>query len=58
MELAQEYLRRHATPFQAYIELQRSLMRRYINRGGTPQQWCESLAPVYARTFRWMLEQN
>lgn len=52
---AMEIIRRHVaaqpTGFAAYIALQCALMRRYLARGGTAEDFCQRLAPVYRRRF-------
>lgn len=51
MILAQQYLGKKGDPFAAYMALQRALLARYISRGGTPEQWCERLAPAFQRRY-------
>jgi hypothetical protein len=51
MILAQEYLARYGTCFDAYMALQRALMQRYLTRGGTKELWCERFAPAFRRRY-------
>ena len=55
MILAQKYLARYATPFAAYMALQRALMMHYLSRGGSEQKWCERMAPLFHRRYERML---
>jgi hypothetical protein len=55
MILAQKYLARHATPFAAYMALQRALMMLYMSRGGTEKDWCERIAPRFHQRYHEML---
>ena len=56
MILAQKYLARYETPFAAYMALQRALMLHYLSRGGTEQNWCERIAPLFHRRYERMLQ--
>ncbi len=56
MLYGQIFLSRHSTPFSAYNHLQRTLMRRYLNRGGTLEQWCTRFAPAFRARYGWMLD--
>lgn len=56
MILAETYLARYGTPFQAYMELQRSLLCHFLSRGGTPEAWCERVAPAFHRRYGGLLE--
>ena len=51
MILAEIYLARHESRFAAYMALQRALLAQHIARGGSPESWCERLAPVFRRRF-------
>lgn len=51
MILAQEYLERYGTGFNAYMALQRALMQRFVSRGGTKEVWCERFAPFFRRRY-------
>lgn len=50
-----EILRRHVagqpTRYAAYIALQVALMRRHLARGGTLEDFCARLAPIFHRRF-------
>lgn len=49
--LADSYLARHRTPFEAYMALQCSLAERFVRRGGSPDEWCNRLAPAFRRRY-------
>jgi hypothetical protein len=51
MEIARKFLEECPTRFAAYTALQCALMRRYVARGGTTEEFCLRLAPVYHRRF-------
>ena len=51
MILAEMYLARHESRFAAYMALQRALLAQYVARGGSPEAWCERMAPVFRRRF-------
>ncbi|HSJ13975.1 MAG TPA: hypothetical protein VK939_06145 [Longimicrobiales bacterium] len=51
MILAEKYLARHGRTFEAYMALQRALLMRYVGRGGTEQDWCERMAPVFRARY-------
>jgi len=51
MLLAEHYLAQHASPFAAYMALQRALMRQYLQQGGTEEEWCRSIAPAFRRRY-------
>jgi hypothetical protein len=51
MILAQYYLARYGTSFDAYMALQRALMQRYVTRGGSKETWCERFAPIFRRRY-------
>lgn len=55
MEIARRYLDTRRTRFDAYLALQCALMRRYIARGGTAEDFCERLAPVFHRRYASLL---
>ena len=50
--LAQLYLARHESPFAAYMALQAALLARHVSRGGSPEDWCERMAPVFRRRYQ------
>ena len=50
--LAQLYLARHQSPFAAYMALQRALLEHHLNRGGSPEDWCERIAPAFRRRYQ------
>jgi hypothetical protein len=49
--LADAYLARHGSPFAAYMALQCALLERFVARGGSPDEWCNRLAPVFRRRY-------
>jgi hypothetical protein len=49
--LADIYLARCGTGFEAYMALQRALIARWVARGGTEQSWCERIAPLYRKRY-------
>ena len=51
MILAQQYLARHASPFAAYMALQRALLEHYLMQGGTTEAWCSRIAPAFRRRY-------
>jgi hypothetical protein len=51
MEITRRYLGRYSSPLAGYLALQCALMRRFIARGGTDEEFCTRLAPVYRRRF-------
>ena len=55
MEIARRYVAMHTSPFGAYLALQRALMVRYVARGGTQEDFCQRLAPVFRRRYAHLL---
>jgi hypothetical protein len=51
METARRFVGGAPTRFAAYVALQCALMRRFIARGGTPEEFCSRLAPVFHRRY-------
>ncbi len=51
MEIARRFLDTQPTRFGAYVALQCALMRHYIARGGTAEEFCQRLAPVFHRRY-------
>ncbi|HEU0053562.1 MAG TPA: hypothetical protein VFQ39_10310 [Longimicrobium sp.] len=51
MEIARRFLETYPTRFAAYTALQCALMKRYVARGGTTEDFCLRLAPAYHRRF-------
>jgi hypothetical protein len=51
METARRFVEVTPTRFGAYIALQCALMRRFVARGGTPEDFCARLAPVFHRRY-------
>jgi hypothetical protein len=58
MEILRRFLETSPTRFDAYVALQCALMRRYVNRGGTTEEFCERLAPAYHRRYAPVLLDN
>lgn len=55
METARRFVDAHTSGFHAYIALQCALMRRFVARGGTDEEFCSRLAPVFHRKYAPML---
>jgi len=55
MELARRFMEEYPTGFAAYTALQCALMRRYLARGGTQEEFCVRLAPAFHRRYASML---
>jgi hypothetical protein len=55
MLYAQVFLSRHSSALSAYNHFQRALMRRYLRRGGTLEEWCARFAPAFRARYGWML---
>lgn len=51
MEVARKYLEECPTRFAAYTALQCALMRCYMARGGTQEEFCLRLAPAFHRRY-------
>lgn len=51
MEIARRFLEGCPTRFSAYVSLQCALMRRHVARGGTSEDFCLRLAPVFHRKY-------
>lgn len=51
METARRFIDSSPTRFAAYIGLQAALMRRFVARGGTVEEFCLRLAPVFHRRY-------
>lgn len=58
MILAEQYLALYGTSFAAYMALQRALLKRYISRGGTKEQWCQRMAPAFQRRYQELLRRD
>jgi hypothetical protein len=55
MELARRFIETRPTRFAAYVELQRALMRRFIRRGGSAEEFCRRLAPLFHNRYAALL---
>jgi hypothetical protein len=51
VEITRRYLVSRPTPLAAYLALQRALMRRFVAGGGSADEFCLRLAPVFRRRF-------
>jgi hypothetical protein len=51
MEIIRQFIAGHRTGFAAYLALEVALMRRFIARGGSPEEFCTRLAPAFRRRF-------
>lgn len=49
--LADVYIARYGSGFEAYMALQSALLQRHLARGGTIQSWCERIAPAFRRRY-------
>lgn len=55
MEIIRRFVAQQRTPYAAYTALQIALMRHFVARGGTAEEFCERLAPVFHRRFGFLL---
>lgn len=55
MEIMRRHVAMQPTRFAAYLALQCALMRRFLARGGTAEEFCERLAPIFHRRYAAML---
>jgi hypothetical protein len=55
MELARRFLETRPTRFSAYVGLQLALMRRFVNNGGSAEDFCRRLAPIFHRRYAGLL---
>lgn len=51
MEIMRRHVATQPTRLAAYLALQCALMRRYLARGGTAEEFCERLAPIFHRRY-------
>jgi len=51
MEIMRRFMEGQPTGFGAYIALQCALMRRFVAAGGTEEDFCARLAPVFHRKY-------
>lgn len=51
METARRFVGTTPSRFAAYLALQCALMRRFVARGGTPEEFCTRLAPAFHRRY-------
>jgi hypothetical protein len=51
METMRRFVETHQTGFSAYLALQCALMQRFVARGGTTEEFCVRLAPVFHRKY-------
>jgi hypothetical protein len=51
MEILARYLDRYPTPMAGYMALQCALMRRFVARGGTREDFCARIAPAFRCRF-------
>lgn len=51
METVRRFLADSPSRYRAYLALQCALMQRYVARGGTPEDFCRRLAPVFHRRY-------
>jgi hypothetical protein len=55
MELSRRFVARYPTRMAAYLALQVALMRRFTAQGGTEEEFCRRLAPVFRRRYSALL---
>ncbi len=58
MLYARVFLSQHTSGLSAYNNLQRTLMRRFLRRGGSAEEWCTRIAPAFRARYGWMLDQD
>ncbi|MDQ3556660.1 MAG: hypothetical protein M3409_07765 [Gemmatimonadota bacterium] len=51
VEIIRSFVETSPSGFRAYLALQCALMRHYVARGGTEEEFCVRLAPVFHRRF-------
>ena len=51
MEIMRRHMANQPTALAAYLALQCALMRRFLARGGTAEEFCERLAPTFHRRY-------
>lgn len=51
MEVMRRHLATQPTGLAAYLALQCALMRRFLARGGSAEEFCERLAPIFHRRY-------
>ncbi|HET8656208.1 MAG TPA: hypothetical protein VFL93_11880 [Longimicrobiaceae bacterium] len=56
MNLAHRFLHRYPNRLEAYLALECTLMRRYLVRGGTPDDFVRRFGRAFHRHFAWMVE--
>ena len=56
--LAQLFLARHESPFAAYMALQRALLGHHLSQGGSPEDWCERMAPRFRQRYLPLVDQD
>jgi hypothetical protein len=52
------YAARCSSGFEAYMALQRALLRRWLARGGTEESWCARMAPRFRARYGVLAEEN
>lgn len=55
MEIIRRFVTEQRTPYAAYTALQIALMRRFVARGGTAEEFCDRLAPAFNRRYGFLL---
>jgi hypothetical protein len=51
MEIIRRHMATQPTRLAAYLALQCALMRRFLAKGGTAEEFCERLAPIYHQRY-------
>jgi hypothetical protein len=56
MELLRTFCESQPFTLATYLTLQRALMRRFVARGGTPEEFCRRIAPAFRRKYGALLD--
>ena len=56
MELLKTFCDDDRLTLARYLAMQRALMRRFIARGGSAEEFCARIAPVFRRKYGALLE--
>ena len=58
MELLRKFCESQPFTLADYLTLQLALMRRFIARGGTPEEFCRRIAPAFRRKYGARIQQS
>jgi hypothetical protein len=56
MELIRRHLASQPSGYAAYLSLQRALMRHHIAKGGTAEDFCRRLSPIFRARYGAVLD--